>query len=67
MGSFLRDEQSGGIYHIYGERYRHLNGKQWAARESLGRIAGKPIAVKNMHPWALAKFLIDMQLIKDPT
>ena len=67
MGSFLRDQESGAIYHLYGERFRHLNGSQWRARDNLAKLAGKPIKVQNMHPWAIAKFLMDMDLIKDPT
>jgi hypothetical protein len=67
MGSYIRDDQSGAIFHVYGERYRHLSKKQWDAREGLARLGGKPIVLQNMHPWGLAKFLIDMELIKDPT
>lgn len=39
MGSFIRDANTGHIFHVYGERFRHLSGPQWKKREFLGARA----------------------------
>jgi len=65
--AYLRDDQSGAIFAVYGQRYRHLSGPHWAAQEALARFAGKPLAVENKHPMAIAKLITDLGLIKDPT
>jgi len=65
--AYLRDDQSGAIFALYGQRYRHLSAAHWAAQENLARFAGKPLAVQSMNPLAIAKLVTDLGLIKDPT
>lgn len=61
--------KSGGdrpIFVFYGERYRKLTGDQYQGRAYLAALAKKPIALHQTHPWQLAKFVLDFQLIEDP-
>ena len=67
MGTYIRDSESGAIFHFYGERFRHIkNLDDWRRRSDLAALGGRPIQLQSMHPWALAKFVIDFKLIEDP-
>ena len=35
-------------------------------RRNLARLSGRPIVLEQIHPWGLAKFLMDFDLCKDP-
>lgn len=61
MGTYIRNTESGAIVHCYGERFRVMTPTAFAAR----RFIGAPEA-KDMHPWAIAKFVIDFKLLEDP-
>lgn len=39
MGKFIRDANTGNIFHVYGERFRHLSPPMWKKREFLGARA----------------------------
>ena len=61
MGTYLYDEVNAIHYHLYGERFRQISTEQYQRRKFLGAPEPKP-----MHPWGIAKFVIELGLIADP-
>jgi hypothetical protein len=61
MGTYLRNIESGDFVHVYGERFRVMKASHYAARKFIGAPAAK-----DMHPWAIAKFVMDFGLLPDP-
>lgn len=64
MARYVRDTINGHYYWLQGEQFRKLSPAQFTQRNNLARLGGKNLPVEDMHPWALADFLMRFQLVE---
>lgn len=61
---YIRDTTTGDYYVMWGEQYRRLSKAQFTERDNLARLGGAPLKVTDMHPWAVASFLMRYQIVE---
>lgn len=64
MVKYVQNQETGEIFTIFWEQFRKLSQDQFNARNWLSTAAGKPLVLEKMHPWELAAFAIQMQLVE---
>lgn len=64
MAKYVQDSESGEIFSLNWEQFRKLSQDQYNARAWLSAVGGKPLTLEKMHPWELAAFAMQMQLVE---
>lgn len=64
MIRYIRDSINGDYYALWGEQFRRLSVDQFTKRQNLAKLGGGAIKAQDMHPWNLAAFLMDFQIVE---